>query len=84
MTALTVGVMDSFGDIGRYSSVAEGYDQHIRDAVRAEELGYQYYFFVEHQNATFNYVSAPSVNLASLAREPRSLRFGLLVFLFPM
>jgi alkanesulfonate monooxygenase SsuD/methylene tetrahydromethanopterin reductase-like flavin-dependent oxidoreductase (luciferase family) len=84
MSTLEFGVMDSFGDIAHYASAAEGYDQHIRDAVLAEELGYRYYFFVEHQNATFNYVSSPSVYLASLARETSKLRFGPMVYQLPM
>src|SRR5215475_1022984 len=76
--------MDGFGDIARYASAADGYDQHIRDAVLAEGLGYRYYFFVEHQNATFNYVSSPSVYLAALARETSTLRFGPMVYQVPM
>jgi alkanesulfonate monooxygenase SsuD/methylene tetrahydromethanopterin reductase-like flavin-dependent oxidoreductase (luciferase family) len=84
MRTVEFGVMDSFGDIARYASAAEGYDQHIRDAALAEQLGYRYYFFVEHQNATFNYVSSPSVYLASLARETSRLRFGPMVYQLPM
>jgi alkanesulfonate monooxygenase SsuD/methylene tetrahydromethanopterin reductase-like flavin-dependent oxidoreductase (luciferase family) len=83
-TALEFGIMDGFGDIARYTTAAEGYDEHIRDAVLGEKLGYRYYFFVEHQNATFNYVSSPSVYLASLARETTSLRFGPMVYQLPM
>lgn len=83
-TTLEFGIMDGFGDIARYATAAEGYDQHIRDAVLGERLGYRYYFFVEHQNATFNYVSSPSVYLASLARETTSLRFGPMVYQLPM
>src|SRR5579864_6931416 len=82
--SLEFGVMDGFGDIKRYARAAEGYDQHIRDALLAERLGYRYYFFVEHQNATFNYVSSPSVYLASLARETSALRFGPMVYQLPM
>ena len=84
MTTLEFGVMDGFGDIARYASAAEGYEQHMRDAVLAERLGYRYYFFVEHQNATFNFVSSPSVYLASLARETSTLRFGPMVYQLPM
>jgi alkanesulfonate monooxygenase SsuD/methylene tetrahydromethanopterin reductase-like flavin-dependent oxidoreductase (luciferase family) len=84
MNTLAFGVMDGFGDIARYASAADGYEQHLRDAVTAEELGYRYYFFVEHQNANFNYVSSPSVYLASLARETSSLRFGPMVYQLPM
>jgi alkanesulfonate monooxygenase SsuD/methylene tetrahydromethanopterin reductase-like flavin-dependent oxidoreductase (luciferase family) len=84
VATLEFGIMDGFGDIAGYATAAEGYDQHIRDAVLGERLGYRYYFFVEHQNATFNYVSSPSVYLASLARETTSLRFGPMVYQLPM
>jgi alkanesulfonate monooxygenase SsuD/methylene tetrahydromethanopterin reductase-like flavin-dependent oxidoreductase (luciferase family) len=84
VATLEFGIMDGFGDIARYATAAEGYDQHIRDAVLGERLGYRYYFFVEHQNATFNFVSSPSVYLASLARETTSLRFGPMVYQLPM
>ena len=30
-STLEFGVMDGFGDIARYATAAEGYDQHIRD-----------------------------------------------------
>jgi len=84
MAKLDFGIMDGFGDIESYTSPADAYDQHIRDAVRAEGLGYRYYFFIEHQNAPFAYVSAPSVYLAALARETTALRFGPMVYQLPM
>ena len=62
--------MDGFGDVDSYPSAADAYDQHISDALRAEQLGYGYYFFIEHQNAPFAYISSPSVYLAALARGP--------------
>src|ERR671931_234465 len=47
-------------------------------------LGYGYYFFIEHQNAPFAYISSPSVYLAALARETSRLRFGPMVYQLPM
>jgi alkanesulfonate monooxygenase SsuD/methylene tetrahydromethanopterin reductase-like flavin-dependent oxidoreductase (luciferase family) len=84
MATLQFGVMDGFADVATYATAAAGYDQHIADAVLAERLGYRYYFFVEHQNALFNYVSSPSVYLAALARETSTLRFGPMVYQLPM
>ena len=55
-----------------------------RDAVDAERLGYRYYFFIEHQNAPFAYISSPNVYLAALARETTTLRFGPMVYQLPM
>src|SRR5579883_262224 len=78
------GIWDSFGDVESYASAAEAYEQHIADAVKAEQLGYKYYFFIEHQNAPFAYISAPNVYLAALARETSNLRFGPMVYQLPM
>jgi alkanesulfonate monooxygenase SsuD/methylene tetrahydromethanopterin reductase-like flavin-dependent oxidoreductase (luciferase family) len=84
VSTIAFGVWDSFGDIESYSSAAEAYEQHLRDAVLAEKLGYCSYFFIEHQNAPYAYVSSPNVYLAALARETSSLRFGPMVYQLPM
>ena len=76
--------MDGFGDVQAYATAAEAYDEHIRDAVLAEGHGYKFYFFIEHQNAPFAYISAPSVYLAALARETTTLRFGPMVYQLPL
>ena len=84
MANLEFGIWDSFGDVEHYPSAAEAYEHHIRDAVEAESLGFKSYFFIEHQNAPFAYISAPNVYLAALARETSSLRFGPMVYQLPM
>jgi alkanesulfonate monooxygenase SsuD/methylene tetrahydromethanopterin reductase-like flavin-dependent oxidoreductase (luciferase family) len=84
VSKLDFGIMDGFGDVELYSAAADAYEQHIGDAVMAERLGYGYYFFIEHQNAPFAYVSSPSVYLAALARETSTLRFGPMVYQLPM
>ena len=84
MNNIEFGIMDGFGDVDSYPSAADAYDQHISDALRAEQLGYGYYFFIEHQNAPFAYISSPSVYLAALAARTSSLRFGPMVYQLPM
>ena len=84
MAQLEFGIMDGFADVATFPFAADGYEQHMRDAVRAEALGYQYYFFIEHQNSPSAYVTAPSVYLAALARETSALRFGPMVYQLPM
>ncbi|MPZ13497.1 MAG: LLM class flavin-dependent oxidoreductase [Chloroflexi bacterium] len=84
MAELDFGIMDGFADVAKYPIAADGYEQHLRDAVRAEALGYRYYFFIEHQNSPGALVTAPSVYLAALARETSSLRFGPMVYQLPM
>src|SRR6266496_6554451 len=84
MTSLEFGIFDGFAELEMEDLPANIYDAHIRFARNAEELGYHYYFFIEHQNAPFAYISAPNVYLAALARETSTLRFGPMVYQLPM
>lgn len=63
---------------------AAAYEAHLADAQMAERLGYDYFFFIEHQNAGFACISAPTVYLAALARATRSLRIGAMIFQLPL
>ena len=53
MGKLEFGLFDSFGpfEMKEFPSVAEVYEAHLREAQEAEQLGYRYYFFIEHQNS---------------------------------
>jgi alkanesulfonate monooxygenase SsuD/methylene tetrahydromethanopterin reductase-like flavin-dependent oxidoreductase (luciferase family) len=84
MTKLEFGLFDSFAESEMTQAPADVYEQHIGYARTAEELGYRYYFFIEHQNAPFAYISSPNVYLAALAQHTRSLRFGPMVYQLPM
>lgn len=84
MVKLEFGIFDGFGESEMAGAPADVYEDHIRRAQEAERLGYRYYFFIEHQNAPFAYISAPSVYLAALARETSELRFGPMVYQLPM
>jgi alkanesulfonate monooxygenase SsuD/methylene tetrahydromethanopterin reductase-like flavin-dependent oxidoreductase (luciferase family) len=66
-----------------FPSVAEVYEAHLREAQEAEQLGYQYYFFIEHQNSPVCYVTAPTVYLTALASRTSALRFGLMIYQLP-
>ncbi|HZU04938.1 MAG TPA: LLM class flavin-dependent oxidoreductase [Chloroflexota bacterium] len=83
MSRLEFGIFDSIPALDA-PRTAEIYDQHIARAQLAERLGFRYYFFIEHQNAPFAGITAPSVYLAALARETSRLRFGPLVYQLPM
>jgi len=78
------GVFDGFAEVEMDDIPANIYNNHIRYAQEAEQAGYRYYFFIEHQNAPFAYISAPNVYLAAMARETSSLRFGPMVYQLPM
>ena len=59
------------------------YDEHIRTAQEAEQLGYKYYFSIEHQTSTISYLSAPNVYLTALARNTSAIRFGVMIYQLP-
>ncbi len=81
---LEFGIFDGFSETEMEGLPADIYDEHIGRARTAEDLGYRYYFFIEHQNAPFAYISAPSVYLAALARQTSTIRFGPMVYQLPM
>jgi alkanesulfonate monooxygenase SsuD/methylene tetrahydromethanopterin reductase-like flavin-dependent oxidoreductase (luciferase family) len=83
MDNLAFGVFDTIAPDQR-TNLAAAYDAHIDQACLAESLGYEYYFFIEHQNALFPVISSPNVYLAAVARATSTLRFGAMVFQLPM
>jgi alkanesulfonate monooxygenase SsuD/methylene tetrahydromethanopterin reductase-like flavin-dependent oxidoreductase (luciferase family) len=85
VASLEFGLLDGFNDVNLNGpAAAQVFDEHIEYAKRGEQLGYRYYFFIEHQNASFTCITAPSVYLAALARETSTLRFGPMVYQLPM
>jgi hypothetical protein len=62
---MELGIFDTFSPDQR-DDLATAYEAHIEDAGIAERLGYKYYFFIEHQNARYPVISAPSVFLTAL------------------
>jgi alkanesulfonate monooxygenase SsuD/methylene tetrahydromethanopterin reductase-like flavin-dependent oxidoreductase (luciferase family) len=84
MAQLQLGFFDSFAEYEMSGVAADVYDEHIADVQLAEQLGYQYYFFIEHQNAAFTCITSPDVYLAALARETSRIRIGPMVYQLPM
>jgi alkanesulfonate monooxygenase SsuD/methylene tetrahydromethanopterin reductase-like flavin-dependent oxidoreductase (luciferase family) len=85
MPHLDFGIFDqtAIRDDGA-DATSEAYEAHIADAQTAERLGYRYFFFIEHQNAGFPCISAPTVYLCALARATRSIRIGAMIFQLPL
>ena len=72
MGALEFGTYDNFAAYEMKGSAvaADVYEQHIKEVQEAEELGYKYYFIIEHQRTptwgssprpAFTYQPWPSV-----------------------
>src|SRR5215510_12987296 len=85
MSRLEFGIFDSFGpfEMEEFPTVVEVYEAHIREAQEAEQLGYGYYFFIEHQNSPVCSVTSPNVYLTALASRTSVLRFGLMIYQLP-
>src|SRR5438093_298467 len=85
MGKLEIGLYDVFTQATMAASplAADVYDEHIRAAQEAEQLGYKYYFSIEHQTSTISYLSAPNVYLTALARNTSALRFGVMIYQLP-
>src|SRR3989442_9502621 len=85
MGTLEFGIFDSFGpfEMAEFPMVADVYEAHIREAQEAEQRGYRYYFFIEHQNSPVCALTAPKIYLTALACRTNVLRFGLMIYQLP-
>ena len=84
MSKLEFGIFDNFGpSTDLHPITADVYEEHLHDAQMAEELGYRYYFFIEHQNSPAGQITAPTVYLAALSQRTSTIRFGVMIFPLP-
>jgi len=60
------------------------YDDHLRLAALADELGFFAYHMAEHHNTPLGLAPSPSVFLAAVARATERIRLGPLVYLLPL
>ena len=62
MPTLEFGAWGSvkINDIKRLGSAAAAYDEHIRQARMMDELGYRYYWIIEHQASYIGAITAPT------------------------
>lgn len=64
-------------------TMADVYDEHIRLAQRLEELGWDHYFVIEHQNSPVGRITAPAVYLTAVARATSTIRLGTMMWQLP-
>jgi alkanesulfonate monooxygenase SsuD/methylene tetrahydromethanopterin reductase-like flavin-dependent oxidoreductase (luciferase family) len=84
MAKLEFGLFDPLhGHEFSSTNPAEVYDEHIRHVQQAEQLGYKYYFIIEHQTASVSHMTAPTVYLTAVAQHTSSIRFGPMIFPLP-
>ncbi len=84
MARLEFALWDAVGEpLAPGTVMADVYDEHIRLAQRAEELGWHSYFVIEHQNSPVGRITAPSVYLTAVARATSRLRIGAMMWQLP-
>ena len=85
MDKLEIGLYDVFSQavMAESSTPADVFDAHIRIAQEAEQIGYKYYFSIEHQTSALSYLSAPNIYLTALARATSVIRFGMMIYQLP-
>ena len=85
MGKLEFAIWDSFPaqEMANYALAADVYEQHLGEAQLAEELGYDSYYTIEHQNSHVGQITAPSVYLSALAQRTSKLRFGVMIYQLP-
>ena len=85
MGNLEFALWDGFGinDMAQSATAADIYDQHLMEVQLAEELGYQSYYIIEHQNSHVGQITAPSVYLSAVAQKTSRLRIGVMIYQLP-
>jgi alkanesulfonate monooxygenase SsuD/methylene tetrahydromethanopterin reductase-like flavin-dependent oxidoreductase (luciferase family) len=85
MGKLEFGIWDSFPahEMATSPVAADVYDQHLYEVQMAEELGYESYYIIEHQNSHVGQLTAPSVYLTAVALKTTTMRFGVMIYQLP-
>ena len=67
-----------------YDGIAAGaYEEHIRQARLMDELGYQYYWIIEHQASYVGAITSPTVFLTAVARATEKIHVGAMIWVLP-
>jgi alkanesulfonate monooxygenase SsuD/methylene tetrahydromethanopterin reductase-like flavin-dependent oxidoreductase (luciferase family) len=80
MGTLEFALWDGFGahEMAALPMAADVYAQQIREAQLAEELGYESYYSIEHQNSLVGQITAPSIYLCAVAQHTTCRRIGVM------
>jgi alkanesulfonate monooxygenase SsuD/methylene tetrahydromethanopterin reductase-like flavin-dependent oxidoreductase (luciferase family) len=62
---------------------ADAYEEHIRQARLMDELGYKYYWIIEHQASYVGAITSPTVFLTAVARATERLHVGAMIWVLP-
>jgi alkanesulfonate monooxygenase SsuD/methylene tetrahydromethanopterin reductase-like flavin-dependent oxidoreductase (luciferase family) len=82
---MQLAVWDPFsgGDFHATGDPSAVYDRHLSQVREAEELGYDQYYLIEHQNNRALRLTSAAVVLAAMARETSVIRIGAMIWPLP-
>ena len=82
---MDLAVWDPFsgGDFHAAGGPSVVYDWHISQVREAEQLGYDQYYLIEHQNNRSLRLTSAAVMLAAMARETSVIRIGTMIWPLP-
>ena len=70
-------------DIKRLGSAAAAYAEHLRQARMMDQLGYRYYWIIEHQASYIGAITAPTVFLTAVAAATERIHVGAMIWQLP-
>ena len=81
MNTMEFGIFEMFSasENEYYADIKSMFEGHLDRGVLADELGYDYYFPIEHQSSPGGQLAASNVFLMALAERTQQLRFGMLL-----
>jgi alkanesulfonate monooxygenase SsuD/methylene tetrahydromethanopterin reductase-like flavin-dependent oxidoreductase (luciferase family) len=78
------GSVKNYDIENNYGGVAaDAYEEHIRQARLMDELGYKYYWIIEHQSSYVGAITSPTVFLTAVARATEQLHIGAMIWVLP-
>ena len=85
MSKLEFAIWDGFPvyEMAVSPVAADVYQQHLREAQLAEELGYGSYYTIEHQNSHVGQITSPSLYLCAVAQHTTTMRIGAMIYQLP-
>jgi alkanesulfonate monooxygenase SsuD/methylene tetrahydromethanopterin reductase-like flavin-dependent oxidoreductase (luciferase family) len=70
-------------EVMQAGSAADVYERHIQQAKLMEEVGFDYYWTLEHQGSYVGAITCPSVFLTAVAQHTERLRLGTMIWQLP-
>jgi hypothetical protein len=82
MALLEIGTWDQIRpyEVEQWPSPADAYDDHIRQVQLMEQVGFKYYWTIEHQSSYVGAITGPTVYLTAVARATQRIHIGAMIW----